>query len=314
MILAMMLAGTSIPVSKMLTGRTPVFAANALSLLFGCILLLPAGIRFFKGMKRNSLRCSDLRYPALQGLFGMALFRVCTFYGLKFLPAVEGGLLTAAGPAIMALSAYVLLKERPDRYRMAAIALTAAGIAVLQWQPAAFRFSLKGTALILAAMVFETLLTIFRKKAVRYIPPAENTFLIMLFCLVYLLPAVAIEAAVSPSFEFPFEAVFACMYLGLFGSALAYICWGYAAPRLPAGTTGIISGMMPLTAAAVSILLFGEEVRPRHVVGGILVLGALLLSALSAISSSKVSGPGPSICVSADVSTSELLPPSRRRG
>jgi drug/metabolite transporter (DMT)-like permease len=59
---------------------------------------------------------------------------------------------------------------------------------------------------------------------------------------------------------------------------VAYLCWGYAAPRMDANMTGIVTAMMPLSATVISIVWLKEALVMRHGVGGALILASILLN------------------------------------
>ena len=278
MILAMVLAGSGIPVAKILTSELPVFLGNWLSLVIAWLILLP--MVFFRrrqsGNKLPPLRV--LLFPALQGLFGMALFRVFTFYGLRSLSAIEGGLLTATGPGMMAIMAFLLLRERPGWRRILGILLSVAGIFVLNYSSPRSDYSTVGVILILCAVLCESLLTIFRKLARGNIPSIENTFYIVSSCLLFLFPMALYEGL-----HFPLSSITpgqwgGCAYLGIFTTVIAYICWGSASVKIDANMTGIITGVMPLTATILSVVILKEEPVLRHGIGGLFILLALWIS------------------------------------
>ena len=280
MIVAMTLAGSSIAVTKKLTGTMPVFLANELSLLIAWIALIPVGAHhLFKQKKKpDSSWIRASAYPALQALFGMALFRVFTFWGLRYVSAIEGGLMTAAAPSIMVVLAFFLLKESPNSRRIGAVVLAGAGVAVLNWKSGAFTGSLLGTALILLATACESFLTIFRKMEKKHASPMVNTFYIVSFSLLFLLPATVIEGEWHRLPHLTAEQLLGCIYLGLVPTVLGYFCWGYASCRIDAGITGIITSMMPLSAALISILWLGETPTRRHLIGGICIVFSILVS------------------------------------
>ena len=282
---AMALAGSSIAVSKNLTESMPVFLANELSLLIAWLVLLPFGIRHFRSHFRrigSTLQASSLRtllyWPALQALFGMALFRALTFFGLRHVSAIEGALLTATTPAVMAMLAYFLLGEKPHAKRMAGIVLAVSGVLALNWQAGIRIHSVTGFALILLATACESLLTIFRRMATTPIPPLANTFYIVSFSIIFLLPALFIENEWKTLPLLTTSQWLGCLYLGVVATALAYLCWGYASTRIDANLTGIITAVMPFSGALISVIWLRETFFVRHVVGAIFIISSILVN------------------------------------
>jgi drug/metabolite transporter (DMT)-like permease len=281
MMIAMSLAGSSIAVTRSLTGTMPVFLANELILAIAWVALLPFGMGHLHRLLRNrgwKTMWKVLRWPILQALFGMALFRVLTFFGLRHVSAIDGGLLTATTPAVMAVMAYVFLGEIPHSRRWMGIGLAVSGVAALNWQSGAASGAMTGIVLMLLATACESLLTIFRRMEKAPIPAAVNAFYIVTFSMLFLAPAAVVENEWSMMTRLNSGQWYGCIYLGLPATAVAYLCWGYAAPRMDANMTGIVTAMMPLSATVISIVWLKEALVLRHGVGGALILASILLN------------------------------------
>lgn len=281
MMMAMSLAGSSIAVTKSLTDSMPVFLANELSLLIAWLALLPAGVKHFRQFQRDrrgSAYWQTLRWPALQALFGMALFRVLTFFGLRHISAIEGALLTATTPAVMAMLAFALLGEIPRPRRTVGIGLAVIGVMALNWQSGATFSTLPGYILMLMATACESLLTIFRRMEKVPIPPAANTFYIVSFSMVFLLPAAIFENRWQTLLQLNLSQWSGCIYLGMVATAVAYLCWGYASTRIDANMTGIITAMMPFSATVISIVWLKEILLGQHILGGICIVASILVN------------------------------------
>ncbi|MEB3787965.1 MAG: EamA family transporter [Desulfurococcales archaeon] len=69
----------------------------------------------------------------------------------------------------------------------------------------------------------------------------------------------------------------AALYLGLVATLLPYMLHTRALARLEAYRVSVISLVEPVTAVALGILLFGEEMSPIQAVGAVLVLGSVAL-------------------------------------
>jgi drug/metabolite transporter (DMT)-like permease len=67
------------------------------------------------------------------GLLNVAAFNLCTTFAQLSTSTARASVLTYTMPMISALMAWLLLGERPDRRRAAALLLGSAGIALLAW-------------------------------------------------------------------------------------------------------------------------------------------------------------------------------------
>ena len=71
-------------------------------------------------------------------------------------------------------------------------------------------------------------------------------------------------------------------YLGAVASGLGFLLWNHGARRVDVGTLAVLNDLKIPLAVAVSLLFFGEQTRLWSLLlGGLLVLGALLLSKLA---------------------------------
>jgi drug/metabolite transporter (DMT)-like permease len=84
----------------------------------------------------------------------------------------------------------------------------------------------------------------------------------------------ALVAAASP------RAWSALVYLGIFGSLVGFTAYAYCLNELPASTVGTYAYVNPVVAVALGAVLLGEALTPGLLVGGVLILVAVLLSTL----------------------------------
>ncbi len=92
--------------------------------------------------------------------------------------------------------------------------------------------------------------------------------------LVLLPVALVVEGGV-PRYDAPALVVLA--YVGLISTALAYLAWFGGLKHLPAGTTGLIGLLNPVTGVVLGTLLAGEVLEWQQGVGMALVLLGIVL-------------------------------------
>ncbi len=68
------------------------------------------------------------------------------------------------------------------------------------------------------------------------------------------------------------------LYLGVFPSVLAFICWNRGVELAGANKAGIFLHLMPVFGAILSFLLLGEGLELFHLAGAILVFGGIALA------------------------------------
>jgi drug/metabolite transporter (DMT)-like permease len=72
----------------------------------------------------------------------------------------------------------------------------------------------------------------------------------------------------------------ALLYLGVFGSLVGFTAYAYSLNELPASTVATYAYVNPVVAVALGALLLGERLSPGLLVGGALIVIAVLLSTL----------------------------------
>jgi drug/metabolite transporter (DMT)-like permease len=281
--LAMAFAGSSVVVGKFLSLRLPVLLSVELSLAAALAAILPLQLARLGELGR--LRLPDLLSMGLQALFGIAAFRLLMLYGLRLTSAAHAGMITGSAPAVMACLAALLLRERLPGRALAAVVLTAAGLLLLNLpgRPAAggrVAGGLAGDLLVLAAVVCEALLTIFRKSSGGRIGAVTNTTVLVAASFLLLLPLAALELRSFPLSRVDRGSWLAVGYYGAVATVIAYLLWGDGALRIPASRTGIATAAMPVSALALSALFLGERFTAPQLGGAAVVVAGILAAAL----------------------------------
>ena len=285
---AFILAGTSVVAARFVGSRLGMFTVTAMSLLFA----LPALVAMSAGKIINTIRKMTWRdwvMALLQAVFGIVLFRLLLLMGLSRTSAAEAGILTGATPAATALLAGLLLRERISPGRAAGILFTVAGVLLLQGLlTPGMVFSTEhivGNLLVLLAALSESVFNILSRagflratgrQAAAPDPISQTALVTMAALLLCLIPAAG-ERPITALVALDWTGWLALLWYGLFATAAAYICWYSGIFRCEASVAAAFSGLMPLTALALSAALLGERPGWQQLVGGALVVAGMLL-------------------------------------
>ncbi|MCL6558038.1 MAG: DMT family transporter [Firmicutes bacterium] len=282
------MAGTSVISARFIAGRLGTFTITAVSLFIALLFLVPlAGSRIIESVRGASAR--DWAYLFLQALFGIFLFRMFLLFGLLHTSSAEAGILTGAAPAITAVLAGLLLKEKMGACKIIGILSTVAGIIFVQGllMPGKCFMTehIFGNVLVLCAAACESLFNVCSRVAVVKARPDEKTamppmtktalvsFIAMSLCLI---PA-CFERPAALLAELGLQGWLALIWYGVFVTALAFLFWYSGIKRCPASTAAAFSGMMPFTALLLSVLILGEHAAIQQWCGGILVISGMTL-------------------------------------
>lgn len=275
---AMLLVGSSVVAAKLMTTRMPPMLGMWLRFLIASALLLPLLVRR-EGLPRR-LSLPTLAVHLLQGIFGVFLFNTAMLYGLRHSGAVEAGLLTGAIPAVTALLAALLLRERQPRQVWIGISLTVAGAMLLNVQAgthAGGTTSWLGLGLIATAVVCEALYAVLGKFAGRQMSALAITTGLSLTGALLFTPFALGDIADGALRRLELADWALIIYFAVAVTVLAFwlFCAGLA--TVPAVVAGTFTAFVPLSAVALSALLLGESIRLPHLLAAALIFGGLTL-------------------------------------
>ncbi len=256
----------------------PPLYVGAWRFVLAALVLAPL-VAFREGWPVHTLRRNAL--PLLvMALVGVLGFNLSLFYGLRLTSAVNGALIMAFNPALTVVLSALLNREPISARQLAGLLLGLAGVFVVVS---------KGSLHVLAAMSFSTgdllvllgslgwaIYSVIPKRFVRGLSSLQITgstiaagaFMMTVF-----------GAAVTPDFvalpSLPLGAAIA--FMGVFGSALAYLWWNQGVQAIGAGSAAVFINLVPIFAALIGVLL-GEAVTAAQLYGAALVIAGVLCS------------------------------------
>ena len=223
----------------------------------------------------------------LGGLYGVA--QLLQTAGLAHTPASISGFITGMYVIATPLFAAVLLRNRITGVTWLAVALAAAGLAVLTLQGFSVGY---GEALTLVAAMLYALHIVGLGAWSNAQDALGMSILQVVMVAIICLVASAPGGIVLPDNGADWLSV---AYMAVFPAALALLGQTWAQAHLSATRTAIVMSMEPVFAAFFAVLLGGESVTGRMLVGGVMVLTAMLTVEL--VPRRKVEGEVPHIAV-----------------
>jgi len=205
----------------------------------------------------------------LGGLYGGA--QILQTIGLGHTPASVSGFITGMYVVCTPLLAAAILRTRIPALTWAAVLLAVSGLGVLTLQ--GFSIGYGETLTLLAAIIYA--LHIVGLGA--WSRPADAIGMSIVQCLV--IAAICFVAAVPDGITLPDRVGdwLAVAYMALFAGAAALLGQTWAQAHLPPTRSAIIMSMEPVFAAFFAVLLGGESVGARMLLGGGMVITAMLL-------------------------------------
>ena len=257
----------------------PLISASARFLLASVVLLA------YLLVTRTPIRIPEKRLLlrlAMLGFFGVLAYNICFFYGLRHTTASRASLIVSLNPAMIALASFCFLHERLRRMQIAGILLciAGAGLVIVSRSGGSLSGTLYGDGVVLGCVVSWVVYSVFSRSVSERLGPLLTVSYSIWFGTLMLCGAsvLVVDEPFLPALYGMSAGQWAgIVYLGIVGSAVAYI-WYYDAIRhIGATRSGAFIALNPVTAVFFGILLFGEEITLLTCLGGMLAIFGICL-------------------------------------
>ena len=287
--LAMIIVGSSVVFGKVITQTFPVFLASGLRFAIASLMMLPLLMKTEKNLFRIGKK--DLARLIIMAFCGQFVFTVLMLLGLRHTSGIEAGIITSTSPAMMAVVAFFLIRERPGVWQAVAVLLAVGGVISvngLAGQVGIDPGHIIGNLMMTGAVVGEAFFLLMRKQIS---PSVSNIALAGYLCFagfVMFLPF-SLYQAIGFDFSSVSAGVWgAVVYFGAVFTVLAYLFWFWGVSKVSGSTAGVFSAFMPVSGVVLSCIFLKENFTMAHGVGMTLVLAGIFIMALA-----PEPGPGP---------------------
>jgi drug/metabolite transporter (DMT)-like permease len=273
---SMALVGANVGVAKLLAEALPIPLIACLRCALACLVLWPLA-RALEGRVR--VGGAALRNLALQALFGTALYNAGLLAGLRLTTALEGGLVLATLPAVVALGSAAWLRERLPARQWAAAALAAGGMAAITVARLGGEAggSALGNALVFCGVCGEAAYVLLAKRLAGRVPVVTASLWMQAFSALVLLPFSLPGLGAAAALAAPRLAGL-LVFHSLTASVLCPLLWYAGLKRVPAGVASIFTSFLPAAAAVTAVAVLGEQFTVTHAIGFLLMGSSLLLA------------------------------------
>ncbi|HDX9688617.1 DMT family transporter [Bacillus thuringiensis] len=275
---AVFLWSTSFVATKIAYDSFTPLTLGAIRFLIATIIL---GIimKFAKqDLKKPSRK--DLGYISLSGLLGITIFYSMENIGVKLTTASNAALIVASYPAITVLFDFLLTRKRITWIKGLGIALAVIGVYQITYHSPNQGGSqqLFGSVILILAGVAFTFYTFTTSKSVAKYSLITVSFYQTLAGSLAFIPLSIIERS---SWKIPtIESVIIVLYLGIFCSVIAFLLYNYGLRNISSGSAVALLNLVPVFGVLFSILFLNEVIGIYHLIGGLIVILGVFLSAL----------------------------------
>ncbi len=263
-------------VSKVVLETVPPFVLITSRLLLGAGTL--AILTSLRGWQR--LTSASFLQIFLVGSIGYGISLGFQFVGTKLSTASNGALVTSATPGFVFPLAAIILKERITFRKMVALLLSLIGVlAVINPQRASINPDLfVGNLYLVGAAITWALYSVLVRKLTFSVDTLTFSTVAFLGGLPICLTLGVRELSTQSFGSMTWEILLGILFLGVISTALAMVLWNTSFALLEASQAGLTFFAQPIVGSALSALFLKETLSPLFLLGGILILLALVLS------------------------------------
>lgn len=249
------------------------YSPQHLSLLrIACAAFALAALLAVGGVGRP--RRGDLARISATGLVGVTAYQLLLNTGEVVVSAATASFLVAVAPVFAAILARAVLKERLRFTGWIGVLLAFAGTALVALTAGSVELS-GGAVLVVGAALCQAVFFVLQKPLLKTYSPVEVTSYAMWVGLVPLLLAgdgtVDAVRSAGPS------ANFSVLWLGLGGSALAFVTWAHALRHIPLSVAAPALYLCPVVATASGWIVLDEAPRAATLAAGAVVLAGVTI-------------------------------------
>jgi len=230
--------------------------------------------------RRRPIARGDWKWIALLGFLAVVVNQAFFLYGLRFTTPTHAALMYGATPVMVFLFAIPLLGERATLLKKIGVPVTVAGVVVVISQRGLI-WSAKswlGDILILLAVVAWGLYTVLGKPLVERYGAVHVTALSLAAGALFFAPVGLLTLGGFHGSAISARGWWSLLYIAIGTSVVCYTIWFWALERLEATKVSVFNNLQPVITPILSFFLMGEQIGPRLLAGGALVILGVVLT------------------------------------
>lgn len=255
-----------------------VNTATVLAHRFGLAVIMLAVVML---IKRESFKVNRQEFKVLFSLGILFAASSITYYqSFHFMDAGIASTILFVYPVMVAVIMALFFKERVTAMTVVAIVMSLVGIGLLYKGETGASLSAIGIVLcVLSSLAYAVYIIVVNQSSIK-MSSFKVTFYAMLVCEITLIlysfasPELYLHVLPSP------RAWSFAVWLSIVPTILSLVFMTVAVHHVGATPTAILGALEPLTAVAIGVVVFGELLTPRLIVGILFILFAVMLVVL----------------------------------
>lgn len=270
--------GTFVGAKYVLASLTPLMGSFA-RYLVAVVALLVAAFALERGLPK--LTRSQLAATILLGGLGVFAYNLFFMGAVHRLPASRAALIIALNPVItIVISSFVFGDRlRPHRWLGILVALTGVWIVVSHGDVLSIASAGVGLGelMMLCAVTSWALYTVIGRKVLAGLSPLAATNYAAIWGTLLLGLVVGPHLPELTADQFGWKVVVSLLYLGVFGTAIAFVWYYISIKKLGTAITSIFTNLVPVFGVLISVVLLGEPLLMSMLVGGAVAIAGVMM-------------------------------------
>jgi drug/metabolite transporter (DMT)-like permease len=275
-LLTVLVWGFSYISAKIVLEQIPPISIAFWRQIVAMAILIPWVI-FSKSISRLSLK--NIGIIAALSFFGIVAYFILENHGLQLTTASNASMIVSALPILTMVSEALFFKLKINWKMALCLILSILGVYLVvtvngKLDLSSTRFL--GNLLVMGSMICWVVYTILNKGLSGEYSSITITAYQSFFSIFWFMPLIRLEASRWPELTaLSLNTLVNLLFLGIFCSALAYICYLYAVKRLGATLTAAFLNLIPVVTIISGFLVLHERLFPTQLTGIALIMFSL---------------------------------------
>ncbi len=244
------------------------------------LIIAPFGLR--RVYKQRALLKKHRGFMLLQSVLGVTGFNTLIYLALQSTTAINAVLVNSCIPIFIVVLSWAIYREKLSIKQSVGVLISLSGVLLLiakgditTLQQLSFN---KGDLLVLAAAIIWALYTANLRNYPAGLHPIAYLTSIMIIGLIFIFPCYLLEMQSGRQMQINVATILTIVYVALFASVLAFICWTRAIRDVGANRAGPFIHLMPVFSTILAIIFLDELLLAYHIQGMSLVFSGIFIT------------------------------------
>tara|TARA_B100001750_G_C15450573_1_gene568686 strand:- start:178 stop:1083 length:906 start_codon:yes stop_codon:yes gene_type:complete len=259
----------------------PPFTLNFYRWLCAWLILAPFTLKEI--FQKSNYILKNIKLIIILGITSITIFNSIVYYSLNFTQVISGVLMISTIPVMIIFFSWIFKIEKTNWYQMSGVFFSLLGVLIIITKADIqklmnLNFNKGDLWMVVAMFSWAIYSALLRKKKFEL---SHIAFLqtIITTGLIFLLPAYIMEMILGNNLNIHVPFMLTLGYVVLFPGLASFFFWIKGISIIGSNRAGIFLHLMPIFSAMMAIAIFKEKFMSFHLIGAILIIAGILLSA-----------------------------------